>query len=213
MNLALGSLRKRIVSCYMNDLLIGGKDWSELLEKLELVLEALSQAGFTLRLSKCEFGKIQLEYVGFDIGPDGIKPGRRKVMAILEFKQPHDTSGVQRFHGLTYNFRMFVMRFALRAEPLTRLLKDGVKFYWSNTQETAFTDLKKAISDTPALRIYDPKAKTELHTDACAIGLAAMLLQEGEDKTMHIVYCISKKNSVTESHYHSSSNWQPSSGR
>ncbi|KAF4525385.1 hypothetical protein B566_EDAN013236 [Ephemera danica] len=40
--------------------------------------------------------------------------------------------------------------------------------------------------------------------NACSIGLAAMLLQEGEDNAMHLVYCISKKNSATEEHYHSS---------
>jgi hypothetical protein len=40
MNLALGSLWNTIVSCYMDDLLIGGKAWAELLEKLELVLVA-----------------------------------------------------------------------------------------------------------------------------------------------------------------------------
>jgi hypothetical protein len=84
------------------------------------------------------------------------------------------------------------MYFAISAESHTRLLKGGVKFYLTNTQETAFTDLKKTISEAHALRIYDPNARTELHTDACAIGLAAMLLQEGEDKAMHLVFCNKK---------------------
>jgi hypothetical protein len=88
------------------------------------------------------------------------------------------------------------MRFATLSEPLTRLLKGGVKFYWTNTQETPFTDLNKAISEAFALRIFDPKAKTEPQTEACGIGLAAMSLQEGKGKAMHLVYCISKKNSV-----------------
>jgi hypothetical protein len=161
MNLALGHLRNTIVSCYMDVLLIRGKDWTELLDKLLLVLEALKQAGFTLGLSKREFGKTQLEYIGFDIGVDGIRPGRQKVLAFLKFATPAETTQVHRFHGLTSYFRRFVLRFAFRSELLTRLYKSGGKFYWHNAQESAFQDLKKSISRHRRLGYYDPKDRTE----------------------------------------------------
>lgn len=45
---------------------------------------------------------------------------------------------------------------------------------------------------------------TEVHTDACADGLAGMLLQGDTDKMLHLVYCVSKKTTPVERHYHSS---------
>ncbi|KAF4530047.1 hypothetical protein B566_EDAN018296 [Ephemera danica] len=111
---------------------------------------------------------------------------------------------IHRFHGLASFFRRFVPRFASRAEQLSRLLKPQVKFEWSSEQQKSFEDIKVAISETQALKLYDPHAKTELHTDACAIGLAAMLLQEGPDGKMHLVYCASKRTTLAEEYYHSS---------
>ncbi|KAF4526327.1 hypothetical protein B566_EDAN012253 [Ephemera danica] len=75
---------------------------------------------------------------------------------------------------------------------------------WGPEQQGSFEHIKKTISETPALKLYHPNARTELHTDACAIGLAAMLLQEGEDSKMHLVYCASKRTNPAEEHYHSS---------
>jgi hypothetical protein len=57
--------------------------------------------------------------------------------------------------------------------------------------------------------MFNPKAEiTELHTDACAYGLAGMLLQKDTftDK-LRLVHCVSKRLTEAEQHYHSSS-WQ-----
>ena len=49
----------------------------------------------------------------------------------------------------------------------------------------------------PVLRFYNLRAlKTELYTDAAAVGLAAILLQADMEKDpLQLVYAISKKNS------------------
>jgi len=55
----------------------------------------------------------------------------------------------------------------------------------------------------PVLRLYDPSAETELHTDACAVGLGAILLQKQADKSWASVAYFSHPNSETEKNYHS----------
>ena len=52
------------------------------------------------------------------------------------------------------------------------------------------------------LRLFDPEAKTELHTDASKAGFGAKLLQWVEGK-LHPVYFWSKKTSESESIKHS----------
>jgi len=54
--------------------------------------------------------------------------------------------------------------------------------------------------------MFNPKTETtELNTDACAYGLAGMLLQKDTvtDK-LRLVHCVSKMLTEAEQHYHSS---------
>ena len=53
---------------YIDDILVFSKDGVEHGEHLRRVLGALSDHGLSIRLSKCEFGKTQLEYLGHLVG-------------------------------------------------------------------------------------------------------------------------------------------------
>lgn len=56
----------------------------------------------------------------------------------------------------------------------------------------------------PVLKIYDPLAETELHTDASKDGFGAVLMQRNnDDQQMHPVYYMSKKTSPVEEKYDS----------
>ncbi|KAK9692561.1 Reverse transcriptase (RNA-dependent DNA polymerase) [Popillia japonica] len=56
MQLAMGPLRGQVALFYLDDILIPGKDWTDLMTILQMVLEALRKAKLTIKLSKCEFG-------------------------------------------------------------------------------------------------------------------------------------------------------------
>lgn len=103
-------------------------------------------------------------------------------MRLSSFRGPE----VRRFLGLTSFFRRFVVRFAERAEPLNPSLKKNTEPTWGDSQ------------------LYHVNRETELHTDASAVGLAAMLLQKGDDCQMHLVYAISRRKNGTKRNYHSS---------
>lgn len=71
-------------------------------------------------------------------------------------------------------------------------------------QRKAFNDLRTALTTEPVLKLYNRNAETESHCDASSAGLAGMLLQKGDDRRMHLVYCVLKKTDDVESKYHSS---------
>ena len=98
------------------------------------------------------------------------------------------------FLGLTSFFRRFVENFAKTAAPLTKLLKKEQSFIWGDEQETAFRTLKGNLVKRPVLKMYNPKvAKTELRTDASAVGLGALLLQADKlGDPLELVYAISQ---------------------
>lgn len=77
-------------------------------------------------------------------------------------------------------------------------------FYIGNTERYAFETLKVKLSETPILNIYDPTADTELHTDACQDGYAAVLMQvQTESKMLLPIHYISKKTTPAEAKYDS----------
>ncbi|KAL1439361.1 hypothetical protein MTO96_010374 [Rhipicephalus appendiculatus] len=179
------------------------KDWDELIMRLRLVLGVFRKANLTLRLTKCAFAMDTVDFLGFRLKSGTVQPGETKVRAIAEFPTPKNVHDVRRFLGLTSFFRRFIPRYALTAEPLTRLTKKDAAFEWSAEQDESFMVLKERLTCEPVLQLYDPNAETELHTDASTKGLAAMLLQRKGDE-WHLVYCVSKKTTDAESNYHSS---------
>lgn len=90
--------------------------------------------------------------------------------------------------GLTGYFRHFVKNYALLTEPLTRLTRKRQPFQWNNEQTRAFENLKECLTSRPVLKIYEPEAKTEVHTDASSLGLGGIALQQHESKLHPIAY-------------------------
>ncbi|UYV65964.1 hypothetical protein LAZ67_3006014 [Cordylochernes scorpioides] len=123
MHSVLGPLLNKKAFCYLDDVIIPAKDWREMIERLREVLERIRSAKLTLKPSKCEFGRREVEFLGYVISTGGLKPGPRKIKAIEEFPEPKNVHDIRRFLGLTNFFRRFVKDFARKAEPLSRLQK------------------------------------------------------------------------------------------
>ncbi|GBM97294.1 Transposon Tf2-6 polyprotein [Araneus ventricosus] len=67
----------------------------------------------------------------------------------------------------------------------------------------AFEKLKKLLTESPVLSIFQQGKTTELHTDASQQGYGAVLLQEAEDGKLHPVQYMSKKTTPAEEKYSS----------
>ncbi|GFU28531.1 retrovirus-related Pol polyprotein from transposon 17.6 [Trichonephila clavipes] len=67
----------------------------------------------------------------------------------------------------------------------------------------AFEKLKKLLTESPVLSIFQQGRTTELHTDASQQGYGAVLLQEAEDGKLHPVQYMSQKTTPAEEKYSS----------
>jgi hypothetical protein len=65
---------------YLDDLLIISteKGFDKHLEKLEKVLTRLSEAGLKINAVKSFFGRTNLEYLGYNISREGMRPSQKK---------------------------------------------------------------------------------------------------------------------------------------
>ncbi|GFX50960.1 retrovirus-related Pol polyprotein from transposon 412 [Trichonephila clavipes] len=66
---------------------------------------------------------------------------------------------------------------SLSRRTLQSLLKSGVEFHWGPEEVEAFNSLKKALTGSEVLGMYDERASTEIHTDASGYGIGAVLVQ------------------------------------
>jgi len=75
-------------------------------------------------------------------------------------------------------------------------------FTFDEDELRAFETIQRRLISRPVLALYNPRALTELHTDASSYGYGAVLLQRQQDG-MHPVMYHSRRTTATESRYHS----------
>lgn len=201
MNKVLGKLPYIII--YMDDVLIPARSFEEGMNRLSEVLSLLKDASLTLKLKKCFFFEKEIDFLGFRVSGDGIRPGSRKTLAITNFPTPKNVHDVRRFIGLASFFRRFVKNFAIIARPLTNLLSTKFEWKWTNEHNEAFNTLKERLIKQPILALYDPQLHTELHTDASKFGLAGILMQRNKDNMLKPVAYYSRKTTNDEQKFHS----------
>lgn len=189
---------------YMDDVIIPSRDEIEGIEKLEFVLRVAKENGLHVRWRKCQFLKRRVNFLGYIIEQGTIRPSGDKTLAIENFPLPHDRKSLQRFLGLTSYFRRFVNGYATLAKPMSDLLRKASDFRINEEVVCSFEQLKLALTKDPVLRLYNPKAITEIHTDASKFGYGAVLLQkDSEDQHYHPVQYMSRKTTSAEENYHS----------
>ena len=80
---------------YMDDMLIHSSDDLALhQERTKHILERLREQRLTLKLSKCAFDTMEVEYLGLLISPGAIKMDPTKLAAIKDWAPPKDVKAV-----------------------------------------------------------------------------------------------------------------------
>lgn len=131
------------VLCLLDDILITGKDRNEHMERLNIVLSRLQDAGLTLRKEKCNFFQDEVSYLGYIISKDGLKKAPEKIKAMVEAPVPANVSQLQSFLGLVNYYRNFVPNASIILRPLYDLLKKGCIWKWTSVHDAAFESIKK----------------------------------------------------------------------
>jgi len=178
---------------YLDDIVVYSNTWDEHLTTLSIVFARLLDASLTLNLSKCEFGKATITYLGKQVGQGQVRPVALKVRAITEFAVPRTKRELRRFLGMSGYYRGFCKNFSDVVLPLTNLLRISQNFEWSDECQTAFDSVKNILSSSPVLIAPNYSCAFQLEVDASATGGGAVLLQEDEAGIEHPVGYFSKK--------------------
>ena len=191
LNTVLSDMPRESCVHYFDDIIVHGKTFDEVLAALDDTLSRLGEAGLTLNLSKCEFFKTQVSFLGHVISESGMATDPEKVAKVRDWPVPRTKKELSSFLGLCSYFRKYVKDFAVIASPLFDLTRKDVPFQWSPGADDAFTRLKKALCDAPVVgfpRFGEGAGEFVLDCDASNEGIGAVLLQEQDGEQRAISY-------------------------
>jgi len=188
-------------TAYLDDVLIFSTTLKEHVQHVRKVLDRLRQKDLPVKLSKCEFHKHRIRFLGHIISDKGIEVDPERIKSIQEWPQPTNVTEIQAFVGLVNYDRKFIEGFSRVAAPLTNLTKKETEFLFGPKCKEAFEKLKEAITSAPILAIFKPEYETNLETDASDGAIGARLTQKGNDGKLHTIAYYSRKMTGPELNY------------
>ncbi len=166
---------------YLDDLLVISKNsFEEHLEHLEQVFTCLAEAGLKVNMSKSKFCQTELDYLGYTINRQGIRPIMKKVEAILQIAPPKTRKQLRKFIGMVNYYRDVWPHRAHLLAPLTKLTSDKIPFKWTEEHQQAFDDMKRIIAKETLLTYPNFSKPFQIHTDASDLQLGACISQDGK---------------------------------
>ncbi|CAH2207540.1 jg11310, partial [Pararge aegeria aegeria] len=202
MDKVVGNMRFGNIINYLDDILIVSETAEENLVLLEKVLYIFKENGLTLNLKKCNFLKKEIEFLGYRVNSEGVKPSETKVRAVNEFPTPKTVHQLRQFLGLISYFRKFIKNCAVVCSPLTKLLKKDTAWRWTSEHDSVFSTLKMTLTSEGILVLFDPNKENVLYTDASRDGIAGILMQVTEQGEKPVHY-YSRQTTEDEKKYHS----------
>ncbi len=169
------------VRTYIDDLLILTKgSFEEHLERIEQVFIRLQQAGLKVNARKSFFARGELEYLGYWITRQGIKPVASKVDAILKIAEPKNRKELRSFIGVVNYYRDMWIRRSHILAPLATLTSTSTPWNWTEKQSKAFALAKRVIARQVMLAYPNFNKPFIIHTDASHYQLGAVISQDGK---------------------------------
>jgi hypothetical protein len=130
MNHIFNKLLRKYILVFFDDLLIYIKTWEDHLKHLDQILNIMEDQSLYAKESKCEFGMIEILYLGHIIEAKAVRVHQENIQTILDWMTPRNIIKLRGFQGICTYYRRFVKGFSQLCAPLTDLTKKG-GFKWT----------------------------------------------------------------------------------
>ncbi|KAK7586206.1 hypothetical protein V9T40_004082 [Parthenolecanium corni] len=193
------------VYAYIDDICIFSENKEQHKHHLRQLLARLDEAGLTINVAKSEFGKDEVDFLGYNISQGGISPKSKKVQAILDYPPPKDMHGLRRFLGMTNFYRRCIPQAAHTMLVLHEMTKgckkkDKTPISFNEEQLRAFEATKAKLANAAMIAHPDENLDIILATDASDFAIGATLYQISGESRQPLGF-FSRRLSTAESKY------------
>ncbi|UYV70049.1 hypothetical protein LAZ67_7001603 [Cordylochernes scorpioides] len=190
---------------YLDDILVASKSEEEHESHLRAVFSRLDQYGLRINQAKTVLNVNNVEFLGYWITPEGIRPTESKVQVIVDYKKPETVQDLRRFLGMLNFYRRFLKNAAEDQAILNDFLKGSKKndkrsIPRTEEAEQKFIKCKTELSKAELLTFPDPECPLVLFTDASDRAMGAVL-QHFIDGAWKPIAFFSKKLSESQTKY------------
>ena len=208
--LALHGIPSEVALPYLDDTIIHSPSVEKHFRDLAVVLDAHRRAGLKIQPSKCQLFRRRVDYLGHQVGPEGIRPIPSYVKAVQEWPLPRTKTDARVFLGKVGYYRRFIRGYSAIAAPWTDVTgKDTPEVEKAPIQVTdemrrSFEALKKKLLEAPILAYPRFGAKepfildTDWSHDANAIGATLSQVQDGKER---VILYLGKKLNKAQANY------------
>ncbi|KII71861.1 Transposon Ty3-G Gag-Pol polyprotein [Thelohanellus kitauei] len=170
------------VYVYLDDILVFSNSHHEHIRHIRLIFERLSNSGLVINVEKCKFGLPSIDFLGYSVSREGIRPLLEKIDIIHEFPKPSTRRQLMEFNGMVNHYHRFIPSLATIMKPLFNSLRTKTKeIIWSDDMNSAFDEVKKALSNATLLTYPHTGAPLALTVDASMVAIGAVLEQYVDD--------------------------------
>ena len=138
MNSVFSRYLDKFVLVFLDEIFVYSKNEKEHEEHLSLTLQLLREHQLYAKLSKCDFYRDRIQYLGHIISKEGISVDPENIEAIMNCLTPRNVTDVRYFMGLAGYHRRFIQGLSKVAHLVTSLQKKGIKFEWTVRCEESF---------------------------------------------------------------------------
>lgn len=170
---------------YLDDILVFSKSWNENVCHVKKVFDVFKNEKLYVKLSKYDFGKTSLGYLGHIVGHGQLKIDPSKVEAIVNWPKPTSVTDIHSFLGAFQYGRRFIANFSVIAAPLHTLISVKQVFQWGGRQQKSFETLKEKIKTTPVLALPDLQRPFEIKTDTNTYAMGVVVMQQKKPICYH----------------------------
>jgi hypothetical protein len=173
------------VIVYLDDILVYSKHPALHNEQVCEVLWQLHKNGLYANGKKCSFDIDRIEYLGFLVGPEGLRMDLAKVQVIIDWLEPRKVKDIQSFLGFANFYRRFIKNYSNITMPLTCLTCKDTPWNFTNNCNSAFQALKDAFVSAPVLSHWKPDVPLIVEMDTSDYALVAILSIINSDGEVH----------------------------
>jgi len=177
MELIFRGIQWKTLLIYIDDIICFGRDFEEHLERLKQIFSRLKTANLKLKPEKCDLFQNSVEFLGFIVSQEGVRPTDEKVSAIQNWPTPKNLTEVRSFVQFCSYYRRFIKSFSTRAAPLNALMGAGQRFEWGEEQQSSFEDLKSALIGDEVMAYPSEEGLFILDVYASNTGIGGCLSQ------------------------------------
>ncbi|UYV63233.1 hypothetical protein LAZ67_2003502 [Cordylochernes scorpioides] len=189
------------VAHYFDDFVIYSETLEEHQEHLRRFFAFCDAENLQLNLTKCEFFRQTIEFLGYTITAGTTTPLIRNTDVIHAIPPPNNRKTLQSFLGAVNVYNKFIPDYARLRTPLNNLLKKDVTWDWDDKCQKAFTSLKESLTQHPVLHLYKDELPCQVYCDASTLGIAGVLKQVHSAGKAYPVQYFSRALRVHERNY------------